>query len=67
MNYYDELNKKQAAEVEVLVIHNAGEVDWAIMTRYTPAGYNQLEGDDFEITGGYVYISVTPAEEATGS
>ena len=63
LNYYDELNKKQAAEVEVLVDKKEGEaVDWSVITANVPAGYkiNHIEGDNFVITGGYVYISVTP-------
>ena len=69
LNYYDELNKKQAAEVEVLVDKKEGEaVDWSVITANVPAGYkiNHIEGDNFVITGGYVYISVTPEGAVDG-
>ena len=62
INYYDEAAGKQVAEVPVQVSSNASEVDMAILTRYLPAGYT-LEGSDCEIRGGYVYVSVAPAEE----
>ena len=62
INYYDEAAGKQVAEVPVQVSSNASVVDMAILTRYLPAGYT-LEGSDCEIRGGYVYVSVAPAEE----
>ena len=62
INYYDEAAGKQVAEVPVQVSSNASVVDMAILTRYMPAGYT-LEGSDCEIRGGYVYVSVAPAEE----
>ena len=62
INYYDEAAGKQVAEVPVQVSSDASVVDMAILTRYMPAGYT-LEGSDCEIRGGYVYVSVAPAEE----
>ena len=62
INYYDEAAGTQVAEVPVQVSSNASVVDMAILTRYLPAGYT-LEGSDCEIRGGYVYVSVAPAEE----
>ena len=62
INYYDEAAGKQVAEVPVQVSSNVSVVDMAILTRYMPAGYT-LEGSDCEIRGGYVYVSVSPAEE----
>ena len=62
LNYYDAAAGKQVAEVPVQVSSNASVVDMAILTRYLPAGYT-LEGSDCEIRGGYVYVSVAPAEE----
>ena len=62
INYYDEAAGKQVAEVPVQVSANTSAVDMAILTRYLPAGYT-IEGSDCSITGGYVYVSVAPAEE----
>ena len=62
INYYDEAAGKQVKEVPVQVSSNVSVVDMAILTRYMPAGYT-LEGSDCEIRGGYVYVSVAPAEE----
>ena len=62
INYYDEAAGKQVAEVPVQVSSNASVVDMAILTRYLPEGYT-LEGSDCIIRGGYVYVSVAPAEE----
>ena len=43
-------------------------VDWSVITANVPAGYkiNHIEGDNFVITGGYVYISVTPEGAVDG-
>ena len=62
INYYDEAAGKQVKEVPVQVSSNVSVVDMAILTRYMPEGYT-LEGSDCEIRGGYVYVSVAPAEE----
>ena len=62
INYYDEAAGKQVAEVPVQVSIDTSCVNMAILTRYLPEGYT-LEGSDCIIRGGYVYVSVAPAEE----
>lgn len=62
LNYYDELNNKQAAEVTVQTTAKEGEaVDWSVITANLPAGYIIDQKDSaYLVTGGYVYIAVAP-------
>lgn len=62
LNYYDETNNKQAAEVEVQTTAKEGEaVDWNVITANVPAGYTINQKDSaYLVTGGYVYIAVAP-------
>lgn len=57
INYYDEVAKKQVAEVPVQVSMDTSCVNMAILTRYLPEGYT-IEGTDCIIRDGYVYVSV---------
>ena len=60
INYYDEGAGKQIAEVPLEVGAGDTEIALAVIKKYMPAEYN-LVSTDYQIRGGYVYVSVTPA------
>lgn len=60
INYYDEGAGKQIAEVPLEVGAGDTEIALAVINKYMPAEYN-LVSTDYQIRGGYVYVSVTPA------
>ena len=63
INYYDEVAGKQVAEVSLEVEPEATEIALAVIKKYMPAEYD-LVSTDYQIRGGYVYVSVTPAPVA---
>ena len=59
INYFDEGANKQVKEVALEVEAEATEIALAVIQKYLPADYN-LVSTDYQIRGGYVYVSVTP-------
>lgn len=59
INYFDEGANKQVKEVALEAEAEATEIALAVIQKYLPADYN-LVSTDYQIRGGYVYVSVTP-------
>ena len=57
INYFDEGANKQVKEVALEAEAEATEIALAVIQKYLPADYN-LVSTDYQIRGGYVYVSV---------
>ena len=63
INYYDETEEKQVAEVPVQISSDRSELEKATVVRFLPAGY-VLKNTDLKIRDGYVYVAVEKETEA---
>lgn len=64
LNYFDEANNTQAAEIPVDVAAGASTVGIEIVKENMPAGYTLTqEKDTFDIVGGYVYVGVKKVDQ----
>ena len=62
LNFYDEANKRQAAEVTIKVKKGAKSVTLTEAKKYLPEGYElDTTTEKLPIRGGYVYIAVRKA------
>lgn len=64
LNYFDEANNTQAAEIPVDVAAGASTVGIEIVKENMPAGYTLTqEKDTFDIVEGYVYVGVKKVDQ----
>ena len=63
LNFYDEVQDKQIAEVEFTVSKDAKIVNTSAFTDLVPEGYEICETGDKNIVGEYVYVAIRKAEQ----
>ena len=66
LNFYDEKNSVQVAEVGITVEADAGNVNYTKVLEYLPDGYEYIGAQgDLAIADRYVYVPVQPVEAST--
>ena len=63
LNFYDEVQDKQIAEVEFTVSKDAKIVNTSTFADLVPEGYEICETGDKNIVGEYVYVAIRKAEQ----
>ncbi|MBE5038323.1 hypothetical protein INF35_11050 [Subdoligranulum sp. DSM 109015] len=65
LNFYDEKNSVQVAEIAIEVAADAGNVNYTKVLEHLPDGYEYIgEQGDLAISDKYVYVPVQPVEDS---